>query len=79
MNKTGIFIEEITDKHVWLIYYHNDTPIYKQPLAQTFRNYLEPIYQQDIDSGQVAEGFQPETAFAKLKLSKAVDKEIKIA
>ena len=77
--KHGIYIEEIDDKHVWLVYYHEDKAIMKQPLARTLRDYLEPIHQQDIDSGQVAEGFQPETAFAKLKLIKSIKKEIDIA
>ncbi len=77
--KHGIYIDEIDDKHVWLIYYHEDKQIYKQPLARTFRDYLAPIHQKDIDSGQVAQGYQPETAFGKLKLHKAIKKEIDIA
>jgi len=77
--KTGIHIDKIDDKHVWLVYYHKGEKIWSEPLAKVFRDYLEPLHQQDIDSGQVAEGFQPETAFGKLKLSKAIDKEILIA
>ena len=77
--KNGIFIHEITDKHIWLIYYHNGKAIYKQPMAQTFRDYLEPDYQKDIDDGQVANGFRPEFAFAAMRLSKAIDKELEMA
>lgn len=77
--KQGIFIEEINEKHVWLIYYHNDVAIYKQPLAKTFRDYLEPFHQTDHNSGEIGKGFQPETALAKLRLKKSVDKEIDIA
>jgi hypothetical protein len=79
VEKTGIFIEEITDKHIWIAYYHKDIIIMKQPLGQTFRDYLEPIHQKDIESGEVLRGFQPETAIAKLKLSKAIQKELDIA
>jgi len=77
--RTGIFIHEIDEKHVWLIYYHEGEAIFKQPLAQTLRSHLEPFYQQDIDSGEVERGFQPETAFAKLALDRAIDKELLIA
>ena len=77
--KTGIFIDEIDDKHVWLTYYHKDVKIFRQPLARALRDYLEPLHQQDIDSGDVANGFQPETAFGKLRLSKSITKEIDIA
>jgi len=77
--KHGIYIDEIDDKHVWLIYYHKGEKIFRQPLALALRDYLEPIHQQDIDSGDVANGFQPETAFGKLKLIKAMTKEVDIA
>lgn len=77
--KTGIFIDKIDDKHVWLIYYHDGMKIWSEPLAKVLRDYLEPMYQQDIDSGDVAKGFQPEKAFGKLKLSTAIKKEIDIA
>ncbi len=77
--KHGIYIDEIDDKHIWLIYYHKGEKIFRQPLALAFREYIEPLHQQDIDSGQVAEGYQPETAFGKLKLSKAMKKELDIA
>ncbi len=77
--KQGIFIEEINEKHVWLIYYHKGLAIYKQPLAQTFRDYLEKFHQMDHDSGEIEKGFQPETTLAKLRLKKSVDKEIDIA
>jgi hypothetical protein len=77
--KHGIFIHEITDKHVWLVYYHKGKAIYKQPMAQTFRDFLSVEYQQDIDSGEVAKGFRPEFAFAALRLGDAIDKELKKA
>ena len=77
--KTGIFIDKIDDKHIWLIYYHKGEKIFKQPLALAFRDHLKPIHQQDIDSGQVAEGYQPETSFEKLKIHKALIKELDIA
>jgi len=77
--KTGIHIDKIDEDHVWLIYYHDGMKIWSEPLAKVFRDYLEPTHQKDIDSGQVAQGYQPETAFGKLKLSKAIKKEIDIA
>jgi len=77
--KTGIFIDEIDSKHVWLVYIHEGKEICKQPLALAIRDHLEPAYQMDIDSGEVACGFQPKTAIEKMKVTKAIEKEIKMA
>lgn len=79
MNKTGIFVDKIDDKHLWLIYYHNGKAIYKQPFAQSIRDHLEPFVEQDKESGDYAQGFQPEVSFEKLKISKALTREVDIA
>jgi hypothetical protein len=78
-DETGVFISRITDKHVWLVFVYNGKPIYEQPMATVFRDHLSEAHQLDVDSGQVSQGFQPATAFAKLKLQRLVEGEIDIA
>ncbi|URC15147.1 hypothetical protein GD1_23 [Paraglaciecola Antarctic GD virus 1] len=77
--KTGIFISKIDKDHVWLIYIHNGVKVWEQPMARTFRDYLEPAYQQDVKNGDVAKGFRPEFAFGAVALGNAIDKEMKKA
>tara|TARA_R110000851_G_scaffold72413_22_gene160516 strand:- start:4451 stop:4705 length:255 start_codon:yes stop_codon:yes gene_type:complete len=79
VDETGIFISKITDKHIWVVYVHEGKPIFEQPIAQTFRDHLEESYNLDVKSGEVAKGFQPETAFAKVKLLNRIEDEVKIA
>lgn len=78
MNKHGIFIdkERTTKDVVWVTFYNYGEQIYSEPIAHAFRKYLEPAYQMDIDSGNTEKGHQPETALAKLRLYKAIEKDI---
>jgi len=65
--------------HLWLQFEVYGVPIFRQAFAQCVRDYMEPIHQKDIDSGDVTKGLQPETAFAKLALMKKTKREINIA
>jgi hypothetical protein len=78
MDKHGIYIddEHTTDKGLWLIFYYEGKQIWRGPLSGIFRTHLEPAHNLDIKSGEIERGFQPETAFAKLALSKVVDKDL---
>ena len=78
MSNSDIVIESV-GKHVYLQFEIDGEAIFRKPLAGCIREYLEPIHQKDIDSGQVAKGFQPETALAKVQLSRALNKELQIA
>ena len=78
-DKTGIFVDKIDDKHLWLVYYHDGKAIYKQPFAQSIRDHLEPFVGQDKESGDYARGFQPAVSFEKLKISKILKREVNIA
>ena len=75
---SDIIIESV-GKHVYLQFEHEGKPIYRKPLALCLREYLDSVRQKDIDSGEFAKGFQPETALEKMKLLNALEKEVKIA
>lgn len=68
-----IVIAEIIDNVVWMQFEHDGRPVFKVPLAQCIRDYLEPACKKDIAKG---DGFSTEQAFKKLVISEAFESEI---
>jgi len=73
MSDMKITISEIVDDVVWLQFEHEGKPIYKVPLAQAIRDYIEPQYREDVFRG---DGFNTEQAFKKLAIDKALQSEL---
>jgi len=73
MTDSKIIITEIKDNVVWMQFEHEGKPIFKVPLAQCIRDYLEPEYQEDKAGG---DGWNASQAFKKLAISKALKSEL---
>lgn len=74
---TGFVIDRVCDSGaIWVKYVHEGRDIYREPMAKMLRNYFSPEYEKDLVTGDIEKGFAPETAFAKLRFSKAFDYEL---
>ena len=72
-NETKITIHEIVDGVIWMQFEYQGKPIYKVPLAQSIRDYLDA----DADLKNCnPDSVAGERAFKKLSISKALESEL---